>query len=599
MNWAVSTRINLFRSRSGKFLIIFSFCLIAAIGVIWACADDDEGDYSVFAPEYFVNKKYSPFFYASYQWYYNIGYAESSNTQFNNLMIDEWYQHFDKHFARKTLLHLLINAGDSGIDSAMSYFKGETSVLPESVTDSIITKKQALPFLNYLKLAKTCEDFSVYKGQTEWDSIKQQHSPTELEPKLLSAFKNENDAFIKERIWFQAVRYYYFSEDSTANIKAVKFFDQYKDQFRKDLTYYRALGYVAGYYYSRKQYALANYLYSLCYNYSYDLKIASFWSFHPQNESDWNETLKLAKTPEEKITLWQMMGVENDDTRAIKAIVAIDPKSEKLDLLLSRLINEWETTELPRQGSVHDTSRINLDRDIKLVDSVANNNNTAKPYFWNLAAGYLNYMAGNFTASARFYAAAKKQLPPNDKMVMAQSKILDIMLYVNRIKRIDAHVESQLVEPLNWLADLHDSKITIPDLRFESAKGTCAHLIGKTYAKQGNYIKALFFGYDSLGVYADSAKTEEAIKLLTKTNKTPFEKAMIRYYQYNEYDLYYHQGLRLAYLGKTPEAIAYMKKRPVKDFVLYANPFNGRMVDCHDCDASAPQKQKFTPLTFL
>jgi hypothetical protein len=567
------------------------------VGVIWACADDDESDYSVFAPEFFVSKQYSPFFYASYEWYYGIGYAESSNTQFNNINVEDWYQHFNKHFAKRTLQNLLVNASENGIDSALQYFNGKLAHLAGSSPDSIIDKKQAIDFLNYLKLANYCENFSVYKGQTEWDSIKQQHSPTRLEPSLLTAFKNEGDAFTKERLWFQTVRYYYFSENSTANIKAVQFFDQHKNEFPKNLTYYRALGYVAGYYNSRKNYAQANYLYSLCYNYSYDMKIASYWSFHPQNESDWNATLQLAKSPEEKITLWQMMGVEYDAGRAIRAIAAINPKSEKLDLLLSRLVNSNES--LAWDKKTPDSVKRSFLTDLKMVESIAQKNNTAKPYYWDLAAGYLNFISKNYAASAKFYADAKKRFPANDKMVLAQSKILNIMLYVKRIKQIDARTETQLTEPLNWLADLNDKKVTIPDLRFDNARNTCAHLIAKSYARQGNYIKALFFGYDSLGVYADSSKTEEAIKLLNKTDKTPFEKAMIRYYQYNVNDLYYHQAIRLAFLGRTPQAIAYLKKRPLKDFVLYANPFNGRLVDCHDCDAEAHQKQKFTPLSFL
>jgi len=36
-----------------------------------------------------------------------------------------------------------------------------------------------------------------------------------------------------------------------------------------------------------------------------------------------------------------------------------------------------------------------------------------------------------------------------------------------------------------------------------------------------------------------------------------------------------------------------------EDFVLAGNPFTGRLVDCHDCDHAAPQKQKYTPLSFL
>jgi hypothetical protein len=610
MNWAILTRMNLLRSRSGKFLIVFSICILPAAGIIWACADndpDDNSEYSAFAPEYFVQEKYSPFFYTPMQAYYDLDHGPNANERFNDIVVDEWYKYFNKQFARKSLKYLLIDASGKGVDSVSNAISGGKK-LPPAFPDSNRAKlnpKQLTGFFNYLKLAKTCENFSVYKGETDFDSIKRQHSPVNLEPKLLTAFQKENNPFIKERLWFQTVRYYYFSDDDTANFKTVKFFDRYKDRFPKNLTYYRALGYVAGYYYSRKNYALANYLYSRCYDFSYDLEIPSYWSFHPQNESDWNATLALAKSKEEKITLWLLLGTTFDINRSIRAIAAIDPKSDKLNLLLSYMINSEEYNSSDYNYDAPDSvkHRPNIGRII--TDSIARLNNTEKPYFWDLAAGYLNYRDSNYTESAKFYAAAKKQLPANNNELLAQSKLLDILLYIKRLKKISDKNEQQLIEPLNWLADIKENKVKVNNLRFTMAVSNCMTELAHLYHNQHQYIKTLCFDdknftWDDVNnLYSDSLKVANFITLINKPRKTLFEATMLRYYSYDINALYYRQAMLLAYKDRTKEAMAFLKKRTAKDDNLYGNPFNSRVVDCHDCDHAAPQKQKFTPLSFL
>ncbi|MFS2189220.1 hypothetical protein ACCC92_21260 [Mucilaginibacter sp. Mucisp84] len=599
MNWPTSTFQNLTRKPLRKFLLVFSLCTLTIAGVIWACADSYEEEYSVFTPEYFVNKQYSPFFYTGNEVYYGLGYADGSNTWYNDIIVDEWYDHFNRQFSKASLQYLLIKASAGTVDSISRKSAGALKVLPAKypvMSTGTVSAKMLKAFYSYLKLAKISEAYSVNDQYYSWDKVKPNHSPVKLASTLISAFDAETDPFIKERLWFQAVRYYYFL-DNSSSATTVNLFNQFKDHFPKNLIYYRTMGYVAGYYYRQKNYALSNYLYSLCYDYTYKLKIPSFWSFHPQNESDWNATLRLAKTPEEKITLWHMMGVQYDAARAIKTIAAINPKSEKLDLLLSRLINIREATT---GGGKPADSVIKSDNDGKrLVENIAFKNNTAKPYYWNLAAGYLNFLDSNYTAAGKFYATAKNQFPAGDKMIVAQGKLLDLMLYIKNLKKMDATAEAKLTEPLNWLANLRDSKIKIKDLRFDNAISVCNLAISRLYKKQGNPIREVCFNNNAQDFYADSTRVQHMIDLLNKPDKTAFEQTMLRYYPITLNNLYYHRAITLVYQQKLPEAIAQLKKMKPEDFVLAGNPFTGRLVDCHDCDHAAPQKQKYTPLSFL
>ena len=600
-------KLNLTQRQLSISLIVFSLFTLATTGIIWACADSDETDYSVFAPEYFVSKQYSPFFYTSSEVYYGLQYGDASNVAYNDVIVNEWEDHFSHRLDTGTLKYLLIKATAGGIDSVYNHYLEPSKALPSGshVIDlNTLDKKEVLNFFSYLKLAKSCESFSVNTDYQGWgyEKIKPFHSPASLELSLLNAFKKEKDDFIKERLWFQLVRYYYFRDDSTNTIKSVQVFDKYKGRFTKNLTYYRALGYVAGHYYKQKNYALSNYLYSLCYNYSYNLKIPSYWSFHPQTEQDWNAALVLAKSKEEKITLWQMLGIANDEGRAIKEIAAIDPKSEKLDLLLSRLINIQETRTNPNGSNdqITDSSKNEKARNLQLVDSIADKNNTSKPWFWNLAAGYLNYQDSNYNAAGKFYAIAKKQFPAGDTMLIAQSKLLDILLYLQKLDKINKQAEQQLTPLLNWLVDLKDNRIVIKNLRFNNALNDCLSRISYLYGKQHDLLKAVCFE-DSVSYYRDNRRINNLINLLNKPDKSPFETTMLRFYPHTVNDLYYHQAITLVYNDKTQQAIYLLKKRrfKLKDYELNANPFNSRLNDCHDCDAAAPQKQSFTPLSFV
>ena len=598
---------------SKKFLLIFSLAVISAAGVVWACGggDWDESEYSNFSPEAFVDHQYSPFFYNSWQSYYGSDFNDDSNTRYNQQVADEWNVYLDSKIRQKDLHTLLFKSSYAEIDSAYRYFKGDLKILPDSLSSlksSGLTKKQRSTFFEYLLLAKKCEQFAVSNQTYYWDEKVTFVSPEpEVNVSLLKAFKKSHDPFIRQRYWFQLIRYAYFEElpalnaDSSAGPDQsglVTLFNKYQKSFPKNSMYYRALGYLAGHYYKRQDFARANYLYSLCYNFSSEMKIPSKWSFHPQDEKDWEESLMLAKNKEEKITLWHMMGIVQDENRAIENIYALDPKSEKLDLLLSRLINQIEApnAEVYRDS----TTQIKITKeDIALVDRIALKGDTKKPYYWNMAAGYLHVLTGDVAAAGKFYRQAKQQLPANNRLAEAQYRLLNWNLYLSGLKKIDSETETEMVPDLNWLADLRDQKDTLANLRYQRALSESINLLSRLYKKQGQLLKSECF-QTSTAFYVKNENIDAMKSLLGKTNQTPFEKAMLRYYPYDPGDLYYHQGLMLVYQEKTDAAIALWEKSGENaTFDLLANPFNGRINDCHDCDFEALQTKKYTALDVL
>lgn len=598
------TRKNTRWKTSWTLLIIFSAATAFTSGIVWACAWYEPDDSSVFSPEYFVDKQYSAFFYDSDNTWYDRDAREDApnqydnNARYNQETVKDWDGYLNHQLPRETLQLLLFGTSRRGLDSVQKKLSGTLATLPPAyagVTGFKGDVQKLKNFISYVTIARRCEGFAVRDTWEAWEDKPVVKVDATLESVLKNALQQEKDAFIQQRLLFQLVRYYYFQDRfviSAENKDQVKpdskilvLYSKYQNAFPQNLMYYRTLGYVAGYHYYHANYGVANYLYSLGYNYSMDMKIPSKWSFHPQEEEDWNVTLQQAKSTEEKIILWHMLGMEYDAARAIQEIIALDPKTDKADLLLTRLINS-------REGSA-DTAKT----DIHKIDAVARAGKTAKPWLWNLGAGYLHYMQGDYKEATSFYNAAQKQMPANNRYLAAQYRLLNILLYVEQTEKIDSKTEGRLTEHLNWLANLRDQADTVKYLRFNHAVSHVASVLAARYKKQGDVVKALCFNNET-EYYSDTNRVIAMERFLTKPEKTAYEKAMLRYYPLKVEALYYHRATLAMYAEKTDEAIALMQKAGEKAlYELPGNPFNGRLNDCHDCDHEAAQKVKYTPLS--
>ncbi len=571
--------------------------LLSGAGIVWACADVEGDDSSAFTPEYFVNKHYSPFFYDGYNRYYeasDTSQITDYNTRYNKLVSGEWKTFLGSQLSPNQVDFLLFKAKQKQVDS-----------LERMVSKSLDGRGKT--FFNYLPLVKDCESFTVNTQDYWYEKVPVKIPPAALEKRINTALATYHDQFIRERLWFQLVRYHYFQD--TTGKKAIPSFYKYEREFPHNLMYYRTLGYLAGAEYAEKDYAHANYHYSLCYNYTWQMYIPSQWSFHPQEEADWKQTLKLAKTPEEKITLWHLLGIDNDPGRAIREIVKINPRSEKLDLLLSRLINIAESSPLTPSVNKVDPGNhtafaiaakqgLANDRDLRLIDSIGNLKQISKPYYWHMASGYLHYMHADYKAAKKYYLITKQELPANNKEIAAQYKLLNVLLSVNTISHINAGTEAQLVEPLTWLADVRDNKLKVRDLRFTNALQWVTDTLGGMYRNQHDRIKANCFKTVP-HIYTDSVAIDAIEKLMTKVNKTPFEKVMLRYYPVKLNQLYYQQAVLVTYNENIKSAIKFMEKADsLNKIVLPANPFNSRLNDCHDCEFGESAKN-YSPLKFL
>jgi hypothetical protein len=560
-------------------------CLGTAIGL--ACAGDYGPDYgtSNFTPQLFVDKAYSPFLY-SWQFYYDIGHDESHITRFNNSNVQEWSGYLGKTIRPETIDYLLHTATIPSIDSAIK--------VPAS-------DKKMKAFLDYLRLAKKCEAFSlttIDRWEVDTPKKNRHFNATTLNRQLQEKLIVAPDAFLQERYWFQLVRSGFFN---TTPQETIRIFDSYNAKFPTNTLWFRSLAYKAGAYYKLKDYSKANYFYSLVFSGCDELKTVAHYSFHPQEQKDWQGTLALCRNNEEKTTLWQMLGVfYSDPERAIEEIYQLSPNSEKLHLLLARAVNmyeqrfsHWQTrlNDYPMPITTSDSSDEAL---LKIVTRIADAGNTAKPWVWQLAAGYLNMLHEHYPAATAYYAKAASTVP-KDPRSQGQLRLLKLLNTLAATHTIDGKLEQKILPDIEWLINTQQNL----DIRNYDALEWTKKVLAVKYQLTGDRVKSECFSTRS-AFYTSNNNIEALKAFFSKPDPTPYEQLCRRLSVMKRQDLFEYQAIQLCMNDRIDEAMTALKEADsAAKTILPANPFNARIQDCHDCDHAAAQKIKYTKSDLL
>lgn len=584
-------------SRKWQIVCASILLLAASYGIVLACADGDwEGsESSNFTPEAFISDTtQSPFFY-SWLFYNRIWFETRYNERFNDVNTADWNKYLKGSIDKESIDYLLNKANNQSIEKLSGFYSGKT--LPDSIRQKVkgLDKGSTLQqdFIRYLSLAKRCEQFAV-QSYYYWDEKPERPDQSvlgDLEQNLNSEFSSCNSSFLKERYWFQLIRYYYFYDKE----KCISLFESSKHQFKPSNMYYRAMSYAAGAYNNQQKVAIANYYYSIVFDNCSLLKTVAHLSFHPQNEDDWQQTLSLCKNDEEKITLWQILGIQyRDEVRSMQEIYKLSPKSDKLDLLLVRFVNKTEVG-LP-YSEVSDSVKNVIAQDTKWCYEVADKGKVSNPFLWNISAGYLAFLAGDYPKSESYYRKASKY-SPKDGLPANQLRLLSLLTKIKLQKSITASNEEFLLPDLKWLYTLSDQKNVDPNFRFTNSLGWVRQELSKLYMAQGDIIKAECFVTDNK-FYLSNINVERFKTFLLNPKPSSFDKLCIELSSKKIADLYEYQAIRATFADSLTQAIEYMKKVG-ETAVLPGNPFIAHINDCHDCDHEAAQKYKINKLTFL
>ena len=589
-----------------KLLIAFSALTLLVYGTIYACADGDWGwsfD-SNFTPETFVDKSYSPLFLSS-DVFYGIGFDTEHLTRFNSENVKDWSAYLEGKINEKDLSFFLTDSSSADVaDLFMFYKKGKANKTSEKWNKKIkLDDSKTKDFLFFLNDAQIVETYSTQRFDS-WsydETVKSQVlSDVKWIKSLEQKYNDTKDPFLKNRYWFLTVKANFYS-DKPAN--SITFFNQTEKTAPKNTLYYRALAYIAGIEYRQKNYAKSNFLYSKVFDKCPTMRVVSAYCFHPQEEKDWKQSLKMAKNDEEKAALWALQGYYNDEEKAIAEIYKLQPKSPHIDYLLTRLINNQENkidrnfkdkTVLENKKRTKDSIRKTA---INLVTKIAQSNKTAQPYLWNVAAGYLETLNGNFKQADKNFNEAEDKMPKSP-LAVSQVRLLRLVNNLSKIDQLNPENEKTILADLSWLY-LELPKKPIDNFRYENAVAWSQNYLASLYRSQKNIVMTEIFNHES-NFYDNEKQLLDMKAFLSKQNKTEIEKIGASIYSIKLADINYFQAVKATFQNKIPEAIAFMKQSDkLQNTVFYGNPFLGNIKDCHDCDHQAPQKKKYTMLDFL
>ncbi len=541
-----------------------------------------------------MDKSYAPLFFSPQDYFYDIGYDDKHTSRFSDAIVNDWTAYLQGKITREDVAFFMLN--DS---SKASNEKSYAAIQKKQPAARSADRSDAFfEFLHYASLIEVASTTPIdpwsydEKKESVWVDFK-------VISQVEKLYNESKNPFLKNRYWFQTMKAYFYSGNKQS---AITFFDKTKASVPVNALYYRALSYVAGAHYSRKNYGTSNYLYSVVFDKSPELRTVATYNFHPQEQQDFAASLALAKSPDEKAALWALFGYYADENTAIREIYKLNPASPHLDYLLTRLVNKEEVSlnasTFKSADDYRRTIKNQLNKDaLALVNTLAKEEKTAKPYLWNLAAGYFNILAGNYAEATQHLDKVEKKAPKSD-MATRQLRLMRLMNALSATMRMDTQAESKLLPELTWLYNTV-TKNTDDVFRYHHALDWSKRFVASLYKSQQNAVFAELFDRNE-SFYRTTTNTELMKQFLAKSVKSPWENLAVSIYEINLSDIFEYQSIISAYAGNLDAAITYMEQAPgAKDTELQGNPFNGKIKDCHDCDHAAVQKTKYTKLSFL
>lgn len=586
-----------------KCVILFSVFITSCIVIIIACSDIDFTYYSHFSPEVSdIDSSFEPMF-ISEDLFYNYSHFEYYSQRFNTNIIDEWSVYLEDRIPIKEIEYFLLdNNSTKEINELYANVQNSNKSGILNSRFSVIDSK-VKGFIQFLYYAKQIEAISLQQLDV-WDieqGMKRNYASPEIIAELENRYHIESDPFLKNRYWFQVAKAKYYSINKSS---IISFFDKTKETVKKNNLYYRALSYVAGAHYKQRNYTLSNYLYSIVYYNCKEMRSIAAYNFHPQEQSDFDSSLQLASNNNEKIALWTLYGYYADDLKAIREISKLDTKNEHIDFLLAHFINNEEKrlnseAELKNAVEYKNVLKENVNPEaVLLIDSIARQENTSRPFLWYMGAGYFQILAGNYKL-ADIYLEKSSKLISNKPLAVNQIRLLQLVNNILRIDSITKQHEEKLVSELDWLYNKCPND-SIKSFRYNHTVSWSKYYLSSLYKSQGNHVFSEILS-PSTNYYINQNNIDNMIEYFTKKDMSSWDSIIIGQYAFTLSDLYDYVSIKNTYIypENLDKAIYYMELSQHSNDTLDCDPFLGRIKDICECTEGNIPNIRFTKLDLL
>ena len=586
-----------------KCVILFSVFITSCIVIIIACSGIDFTYYSHFSPEVSdIDSSFEPMF-ISEELFYNYSEFEYYSQRFNTNIIDEWSVYLEDRIPIKEIEYFLLdNNSTKEINELYANVQNSNKSGILNSRFSVIDSK-VKGFIQFLYFAKQIEAISLQQLGV-WDieqGMKKNFASPEIIAELENRYHIESDPFLKNRYWFQVAKAKYYSIDKSS---IISFFDKTKETVKKNNLYYRALSYVAGAHYKQRNYTLSNYLYSIVYYNCKEMRSIAAYNFHPQEQSDFDSSLQLASNNNEKIALWTLYGYYADELKAIREISKLDTKNEHIDFLLAHFINNEEKrlnseAELKNAVEYKNILKENVNPEaVLLIDSIARQENTSRPFLWYMGAGYFQILAGNYKL-ADIYLEKSSKLISNKPLAVNQIRLLQLVNNILRIDSITKQHEEKLVSELDWLYNKCPNDST-KSFRYNHTVSWSKYYLSSLYKSQGNHVFSEILD-PSTNYYINQNNIDKMIEYFTKKDMSSWDSILIGQYEFTLSDLYDYVSIKNTYIypENLDKAIYFMELSQHSNDTLDCDPFLGRIKDICECTEGNIPNIRFTKIDLL
>jgi hypothetical protein len=586
-------------------VILFSVFITSCIVIIIACIGTDFTYYSHFSPEVSdLDSSFEPLF-ISEDLFSNYADFEYYSKRFNTNIIDEWRGYLGDRISINDIEYFLLdNNSTNEINELYATMKNshQSGILNKrfSVFDSKIKG-----FIQFLYYAKQIEAISLQQLDV-WD-LEQGMIRNFASPEIIAELENryhvESDPFLKNRYWFQVAKAKYYSIDKSS---IISFFDKTKETVSKNNLYYRALSYVAGAHYKQHNYTLSNYLYSIVYDKCKEMRSIAAYNFHPQEQTDFDSSLHLASNTNEKIALWTLYGYYADELKAIREISKLDTKNEHIDFLLAHYINNEEKrlnseAEFTNALEYKNGLKENVNPEaVLLIDSIARQENTSRPFLWYMGAGYFQILAGNYKL-ADIYLEKSSELISNKPLAVNQIRLLQLVNNILRIDTITQNQEEKLVSELDWLYNKCPND-RMKSFRYNHTVSWSKIYLSSLYKSQGNNIFSEILD-PSPNFYINQYNIDNMIEYLTKKDMSSWDSILIGQYAYTLSDIYDYASIMNTYIHpeNLNKSLYYMELSQHANDTLDCDPFIHTIKEIYYCSEGNgnPPNKRFTKIDLL
>jgi hypothetical protein len=565
--------------------------------------------FSFFDPAMTAQPDYSPLF-LSFDRFYDLSWTEDDFRYRDN--ITEWQDFFQGKPTREDIAHIVYKESVDHLIEAKKLVDKESNELPEELkTNSLIQywqqKKMSSPIC-YLVYAKQLEPH-VTGEYDAWEPV--ERNPEQMESLIgegierYDACKNQ---FLKMRYGYQVVRLAHYAGKMDDCIRLHdEMVEPLKDKVNSEI-YYWSLGHKAGALKTLGQQTEAAYLFSIVFENSPAKRVPSWLSFSIQSDEEWEAVMALCQSQEEKANLYFMRAIDpvSQVIEEIESIYAINPKSEKLDILLAREINKLEYDffgwdydfEMPLKtdynGQSKEKALTYLQELKKLVYRYNREGKVSNTDLWLIAQGYLAFMESDFGTASRIFKniAAQNQ----GKSIATYASLFQWVVSVSQLKQISLETEEKI-----W-NDLEKLQIDSPDHELrEKANRYLQNVFARRYKIQSDIGKAFLCTRDLDLLYVRPS-LELANDMLNWLNElesrkpTSFEAYLLDKLGNQNRKALVQEIIGTMHLksGNIEDAIATFEQIPnnvrqeIPHFSIGGDPFKAQIVDCLECETDEP-----------